>query len=533
MDRRTKIFAGFFGLLIAYAVFDRVVYPTWIVPLLTIDERISAKREELAKLEAVEDRVAAAKRRYKSWAERVGSFDEGKVETAIRAKFTQLIDKHRLADRNVSTTARTTDKQTDVARMLVTVKATGTLQQAVEFLRDVTETPQLTRIGNVKLNPLGTSSTRKVRPGDEPMSLTVPVEVWVLPQQRLVGPLKEEEFTQPEKLARHEDRDYSAIWKANPFTEWVPPVPLVAQAGPPVNVKPGDRAQLVGTVRGGQEPYKYQWSPADALSDATALNPTVDTSSEFSRTYTLSVTDEMGTTVSDKVTANVKERPKKDLAIGTPPPPPPPPPPGWPDARYMQLRMALVSSTPADRVSEVMVYNNKSHQAQYFAVGSEFDGGELLFVHPTGAVVRKKDAAAKADEYLIYPIGTFCDGHIPATDPVAVEFPELHLAATRLREATEKLAKAKADEAADAKTKEEAAPVAGDANTAPGTPPAAGVDAKPVGEEAKPAESDKNLAPKDDKPKPGAAPAKKTTTPEEAFRLRQYQQQRRNNRPPN
>lgn len=47
---------------------SNVVYPKWIEPLLTIDERIAARQKEYDKLAALEEKVDAAKRRYKTLA---------------------------------------------------------------------------------------------------------------------------------------------------------------------------------------------------------------------------------------------------------------------------------------------------------------------------------------------------------------------------------------------------------------------------------------------------------------------------------
>jgi len=239
--------------------------------------------------------------------------------------------------------------------------------------------------------------------------------------------------------------------------------------------------------------------------------------------------------VNDRVTINVKEPPPPPVeVVAVPPPPMPKGPQRWKDPQTRQVRMALISSTPSERVSEVMVYNGKSKQPEYFAVGAEFDGGQLLFVHPTGAIVSRKDVIAKTEDYFLYPIGSYCNEDIAAADARAGEYPQLQLAATRLRAATE-AGEPRKDEEAESKRETEAPKATGaDPAAAGNQPKEAGAEATPPGgnEEAKPKEGDTSMSPQGDELKPVTGPAKRAKTPDEAFRVRQYQQQKRPNRPP-
>jgi hypothetical protein len=92
--------------------------------------------------------------------------------------------------------------------------------------------------------------------------------------------------------------------------------------------------------------------------------------------------------------------------------------------------MTLIHSVDAGRVAELMVSNNRSKGTEYFAIGDEFDGGELVFVHPRGGLVRRNG------EYSIYPIGGWLDQDIQVDAAEAAEYPELLAAAERHREIT-------------------------------------------------------------------------------------------------
>ena len=50
MDRRTKILAIAFGAVTAYLALVKVVYPNWLQPLLSLDERVAQRREVLDRL---------------------------------------------------------------------------------------------------------------------------------------------------------------------------------------------------------------------------------------------------------------------------------------------------------------------------------------------------------------------------------------------------------------------------------------------------------------------------------------------------
>lgn len=460
MDRRSKTLAIAFGILAGGAFLARVVYPAWIEPVLTIETRLAERRKVYDKLLVVKEQVDAAKRRYRDYLARVGASEVGPVETDVRDRVTRLIEKHHLADMAVTRRRATNVGKTNLMKMGLVVKAEGTLQSAVEFLRDVAELPQLVRMGTVKLYPA--SATRRGRGrgrGRDRVNLTVPVELWVLPQQRIVGRVQVDSLEQPETVVRHLDRNYAIIWESKPFWEYVPPVPLRAVAGRDIKAPPSRRkTMLVGTATGGDGEYTIEWSPPDRLSDPNRLKTRIDVSKPFTETYTLSVTDGSGKTVTDTVAVAIIEPPPPtvptivDRHVPPPPPPGPPKPKRWKDRKYMQLRMALLRTLGTDRLDEVMVYNNRNRKAEYYAEGDAFDGGQLVFVHPTGGVVRR------SEDYFIYPIGGWLDKDLGLTDStVEAEYPELRRAALADQATRDAEAEAKRKAEEEAKQQAEAA----------------------------------------------------------------------------
>ena len=436
MDRRTKILVSAFAVLVGAGLVRGVVYPTWIQPLLTIDERIVERQKVLDVLEAQEAAVQKARHEYKALVARVGSFDVGKVETEVRDRLNRLIERHHLQDASVSPSRPVEDRKTGLWSTSISVSATGTLESTITFLKDLAELPYVERVGNPTLSPVG--GGRK-GPKQDLLSMRVPVDVLVLPQNRVVGSIQDAELTHPDSHVRHQGREYAQIWNRKPFSDYVPPVPLRATVARTVNVEKGQPATLEGAVSGGDGEYTTRWSPSEGLSDPTSLRPTVDTSKAETKTYTLTVTDGSGGTSEAVAMVTVREpRPVEAPVVQNIPPPPPPPPPGskpWPDGKNMRIAMALLRTLGPERLDEFMVYNNKSKQTSYYKVGEEFDGGELVFVHQRGGVVRRNE------DYFVYPIGANLDQHVDAK--VADDYPELKSAADKIREIREAQQKAK------------------------------------------------------------------------------------------
>jgi hypothetical protein len=78
---------------------------------------------------------------------------------------------------------------------------------------------------------------------------------------------------------------------------------LTVDAGPDVTATSTFSPTLNGTVSGGTQPYTFEWTPTDDLSDPSLLNPVA---SPADRTiYTLKVSDDNGCFRTDKVTVFV------------------------------------------------------------------------------------------------------------------------------------------------------------------------------------------------------------------------------------
>ena len=85
---------------------------------------------------------------------------------------------------------------------------------------------------------------------------------------------------------------------------------IIVDAGPDIDLCQGDSAVLGGapTVSGGTPPYTITWEPTDRLDDPTIANPTTNTL--LSITYTVTVVDSNGCSVSDAVRVYSRDLPK-------------------------------------------------------------------------------------------------------------------------------------------------------------------------------------------------------------------------------
>lgn len=421
-----------FGAIIAFVIITNVIYPRWIEPLTTLDERMVAARERLDELEQQEQRIEGYREEYRALVSRIGTFDIDREATAVRDRINALIDKHKLRADSVAPSRARTDRKTEIESMTINVKAVGPLESAIGFLADLYELPQFMQVGNVALYP---GSTKANERGPTPMNLRVPIQIAVLPQQKIVGRIDLEETEQPDKRERHAARDYSPIWSGTPFDDWIPPVPLRVEIKPSKTVaNQGEKVWLQGGATGGVGSHTFVWSPTDGLKNPDSSRTELDTEQPGARTFTLTATDEKGETASNSVTINITPKPESIVRNNDrPPPPPPPPPPAdsrWKDRMQRQLVMTLGRSGEDGRLDELMVSNRRSNGSEYYAVNEDFDGGTLIYVHQTGGLVRRKDDPRhpKGEEgYYVYPIGETLDKDIPIAQAEA--FPELRRAA--------------------------------------------------------------------------------------------------------
>ena len=418
-----------FGAMLGAAGLWQLLYPVFIEPLTTLDQRLASRGEALTGLEDLEKASKKAAEDYRALASRIGSFDMDRLTTQVRDRINTLIDKHKLVADSVSPSRPLEDRKTKVQSTTINVKAVGRLESVIGFLKDVSELPQLSRIGNVALYPTSTNPGTKEA---SRVNVRVPIEIKVLPQQKLAGVILEKDLQPPDAMVRNQGREYSALWTARQFFDYVPPAPLVAVAGKDAPVHEGQDAALRGSATGGEPPYTFQWS-GEAITDPSGPSVVVNTKgfTPGDHPYNMTVTDAAGASATGTVRVTIKAPlPQRAPVVQTLPPPPPVPDPRWPGRQLMEVVMMVGRSDVAETIDELMIHNKADGLLRYLKAGDEFDGGRLLYVHQTGGLVRRKDLLHPNEEKCyVYPIGAPLDQDL-AVD-VAGEFPELQAAARK------------------------------------------------------------------------------------------------------
>lgn len=432
MDKRATILASVLVGAVVIWVGSKTVYPAYVKPLLTYDVRIAKCREQLHTLNADEQRVSNARYDYKEYIRRVGSFDIAKVENELRQQLNTLIEKYKLKEASVSPSRATVDRKTGIQRMVLTIQADGPLQGVAGLMKEVAELPQLLHFGNVSLTP-----GRSTLPGGrmtlhEQVSLRMPIEIVVLPRNKMVGDIDTSKLDAPEPKIRHRYSDYSELWAGRPFSDYQKPEPLTVDAGGDQTVqRPGRNTLLRGKISGGIGEYTILWTPSEGIAKPSSLTTSIDTSQPGEYDYTLTVTDESGARAEDtmKLTINELPIPAETTARGTTPRTTGRSPRHqdnrWRDGKYQHVVMVLGRTYGDERLDEAMVYDRRSQTNNYFKAGDDFDGGKLIYVHQTGLLVLREG------EYYVYPLGDVLDQDIKLED--ADFYPDLVAAAKRYK----------------------------------------------------------------------------------------------------
>jgi len=492
VDRRSKTLMLVFAVVLGGGLVTSVIYPRWIKPLVTIKDAIVRLEERRDALADDQRKVDAEVRAFRGFVNRVGALDIRRVENEIRARLNDMLAEHKLERTSVTPNTPRTAKKTGTQEMTVTVKAEGTLESTIKLMRDLAELPHLVRVLNTTIQPVsGGRRKSRGKKKEERVSLTVPLQIMALPQQKLAGRIEKASIKQPDVFVRHENRDYSGFWKRTLFTPYIvyPPLKVTLKEAN-IRVQETKRCNLEAVATGGDGDYEFVWAPSSGIDKPTVRRVRVDTKSTGQRSYTVTVTDGQGerATATAHVEIQAKPKPRAVATRRKEPPPPPPPPTGpqrWKNGRDMKLCMALLNRSGSERHSEVMVHNKKSGETTYYAVGDDFDAGTLVYVHPTGALVRR--AVDKQDQYFVYPIGAVLTEDLASE--AAGDYPKLQASADWFvqrddaRRAAEAEAEPKAaqgaSDATGTKNPAKAAPPAGNApqpgsKPKPGKPAAAG-----------------------------------------------------------
>lgn len=462
MDKRTRYIVILFGAAMAYAAYSSVIGPNVVDPLFSIQDEIAKLEEEKDGLLEKQQKTEAMIDDFASFCNRNGSFNVLRIEHELRQRLDVLLNEYKLEDTDVSPNEPRISRKTNIETMKVTVKGEGTFENAVKFLKSVYELPYMVRVGNTKLTPVRSRKNERGKKKQEYVNITVPLEIMKLPRQQVAAHVDKDSLEPVAEFVRHENRDYSTIWSKTPFTQYIvyPPLELSVKQSK-ITVQEGRSCNLEAVAKGGDGDYEFDWSGAGVKRPNRKTTP-VDTDSPGDRSYTVTVTDGQGEVARATVDVSIEKKPepKQQVARGRPErpkrPDPKPPEPTFPqrdpEGARMKVVMALTSRAGDRRKSEVMVLNERSNQTEYYAIGDDFDGGQLVFVHNSGALARHKMSKENDLGYFAYPLGTKVADGLEAQG--LDEFPRLQWAADWFREQDEKTAAAEPKNPEDAPGKD-------------------------------------------------------------------------------
>jgi hypothetical protein len=195
MNRNSRILTWVFVAAVAYTAVAKLVYPRWIRPFFTYDERIVKEKERLEVLEEMEDRVKAARFAYRAYCERNGSVDPDTVRNELKTTLDALIERHGLKEATAVPPRRMVeDRKTGLQTMQFHLSAEGPLKDVVAFLKDIEELPQVARLRSPRIAPASSSSRNK---DEDRFALRATLEAAVLPKMKVVGMLTDSQLRQP------------------------------------------------------------------------------------------------------------------------------------------------------------------------------------------------------------------------------------------------------------------------------------------------------------------------------------------------
>ncbi|MHC5110937.1 MAG: hypothetical protein ACYTHJ_13790 [Planctomycetota bacterium] len=437
MDKRTKILGSVFGLFVVYGLYASVIGPRVVQPLFSIKDEIADLSEEKSELEELEAETRQAVREFAEYCGRNGSFNILRIEQQLHRMLVAMMGEHKLEDTDISPTEPRIAKRTRIEKMKVTVKATGTLENAMKFLKDLAEVPQVTRMLSVKVTPVRSRGKRRTRSKEERVTVSVPIEIMMMPPQMVAMNVTKDTLDKKSEFVRHENRDYSNIWTKTPFTQYIvyPPLKLSVKESNATVVQ-GKSLTLEATATGGDGDYIFEWSGGPGIKKPKSKRTTIDTKSDGKRSYTVMVTDGQGLTERASVDVTIEKKPEKRVAKGKPKPKPKPKKEVYPrrdkEGNNKQIVMAMTRRNGADRDSEIMISNDRSKETEYYKIGDPFDGGQLVYIHASGAVARQTVSEKSDIDYYAYPMGQRMADGSPASQMEA--YPKLKWAADWFKE---------------------------------------------------------------------------------------------------
>lgn len=265
-EREKKLLLGLIGVIVI-GVAVRFVFPHLIRPIFDFGAQRAAVDRELDELKSEKgDIERELQDKYATYVLRNGGTDPSKARDDLYESLNSLLQQVKLGNRKINPKPENVDRKTKVATLKISVGATGTFAQCVDFINALHKIPYVARISSLQLDP--TSALQ--RADHDEVRLDVEIEAMVLP---LVDEWGKPAGKQPAEFNRVASADISTLrnWKPfSPFVEATPPPtptpgpvkptpPPTPSAPPDVPVWPDAEEYMVKMiVRYGTDQHRIQ-----------------------------------------------------------------------------------------------------------------------------------------------------------------------------------------------------------------------------------------------------------------------------------
>jgi len=234
-EREKKLLLSLIGIIVV-GVVVRFVYPYLIRPMFDFGVQQAAADRELDALKTEKgDIERALQDKYATYVLRNGGTDPSKARDDLYECLNSLLQQVKLGNRKINPKPATIDRKTKVATLKISVGATGTFAQCVDFINAFYKIPYVARISSLQLDP--TSALQ--RADHDEVRLDVEIEAMLLP---LVDEWGMPAGKQPAEFNRVASADISTLRNWKPFSPFVqatpPPTPTPGPAKPTLSPTP-------------------------------------------------------------------------------------------------------------------------------------------------------------------------------------------------------------------------------------------------------------------------------------------------------
>ena len=236
MTGRERIIASVVGGVVALTGGFKLTRLAVIEPLRSLNQSLETAAEKKANLEDFVEQHQHVAEEWQAYTARTFSENVEKVKVSFFSEVAQLLELHDLTEERSITPRTPRPQKSGLVEVSLQVRAQGSLESVVGFMRDLRQWPYLARLSNVRLRAEKGSSARKTRGrsrgSNERATLAVSMTATTLVLPKLKG--TKHQPPDPNQPAptyfAQEPEAYDEIAEVNFFQKYRPPVRTVQTA---------------------------------------------------------------------------------------------------------------------------------------------------------------------------------------------------------------------------------------------------------------------------------------------------------------